>query len=56
MKDLSFYRVAYKTIFGGISALSHKHAVNTNLFSNKFYGWGGEDDDLFHRFVQVIFL
>ena len=29
--------------------------METNLYSNRFYGWGGEDDDLFHRLVDSVY-
>jgi hypothetical protein len=43
------YRLIYGNYFGGVSALSKEQFENVNGFSNSFYGWGGEDDDLFHR-------
>ena len=43
------YRLQYKSYFGGVTALSADQFQAINGFSNSFYGWGGEDDDLFHR-------
>ncbi|GBN31734.1 Beta-1,4-N-acetylgalactosaminyltransferase bre-4 [Araneus ventricosus] len=43
------YRLPYKDIFGGVSALSKKHMEIVNGFSNEFWGWGGEDDDMSNR-------
>jgi len=40
------YRLPYKDIFGGVSALSKEHFKQVNGFSNQFWGWGGEDDDM----------
>ncbi|KAM4719055.1 beta-1,4-galactosyltransferase 1-like [Anableps anableps] len=39
----------YATIFGGVSALSKEQFLKVNGFSNMFWGWGGEDDDLSQR-------
>ena len=43
------YKLPYKTYFGGVSAMSVKHFKLVNGFSNQFWGWGGEDDDMFNR-------
>jgi len=43
------YRLPYKDIFGGVSALSTKHFELVNGFSNQYWGWGGEDDDMSSR-------
>lgn len=43
------YRLPYADIFGGVSALSKKQILKVNGFSNKYWGWGGEDDDLATR-------
>lgn len=37
------------TIFGGVSAISTEHFRLLNGFSNMFWGWGGEDDDMSNR-------
>ena len=44
-----FDRVPYKGIFGGAIALNRHQYENVNGFSNQFYGWGGEDDDMYRR-------
>ncbi|XP_033494292.2 beta-1,4-galactosyltransferase 1-like [Epinephelus lanceolatus] len=46
------FRLPYKTIFGGVSALSKKQFSKVNGFSNTYWGWGGEDDDLYTRITQ----
>ena len=47
----SVSRLPYWRVFGGVSALRTDHFKMINGFSNKFFGWGGEDDDLFSRYV-----
>ena len=47
------YRLSYLTYFGGVTALSKNQMEKSNGFANSFYGWGGEDDDLYHRVVQL---
>lgn len=43
------YVLPYKNIFGGVSAMSAIHFRLVNGFSNQFWGWGGEDDDMSAR-------
>ncbi|CAH1799518.1 unnamed protein product [Owenia fusiformis] len=43
------YRLPYIDIFGGVSAMKREHFEKINGFSNMFWGWGGEDDDLAAR-------
>ncbi|XP_015596917.1 beta-1,4-N-acetylgalactosaminyltransferase bre-4 [Cephus cinctus] len=43
------YRLPYADIFGGVSAMSREHFRLVNGFSNAFWGWGAEDDDMANR-------
>jgi len=43
------FSLPYNTIFGGVTAMTKNQFITLNGFSNKFFGWGGEDDDMFNR-------
>lgn len=43
------YRLPYADLFGGVSAVSREQFRLVNGFSNVFWGWGGEDDDMANR-------
>lgn len=43
------YTLPYIRLFGGVVAIPSDIFVNINGFSNLFYGWGAEDDDLYNR-------
>ncbi|XP_048769557.1 beta-1,4-N-acetylgalactosaminyltransferase bre-4-like isoform X2 [Ostrea edulis] len=43
------YKLPYDAIFGGVSAMTKDQIYFVNGFSNKFSGWGGEDDDMYNR-------
>ena len=47
--DTMNYTLMYDSLFGGVSALSKKHFLQVNGYSNQFWGWGGEDDDMWSR-------
>lgn len=43
------FRLPYADLFGGVSALTKDQFIKVNGFSNMFWGWGGEDDDISSR-------
>ncbi|XP_061645771.1 beta-1,4-galactosyltransferase 3-like isoform X2 [Phyllopteryx taeniolatus] len=47
--DKFAYRLPYLQLFGGAVALTPDQFRKANGFSNKFWGWGGEDDDFGNR-------
>lgn len=50
--DVFDYKVPYDWIFGGAIAILKDQFLSVNGFSNKFFGWGGEDDDFFNRVTR----
>lgn len=51
--DTFRYHLPYRYMFGGAVAILQVHFKKANGFSNKFYGWGGEDDDMYGRIQQM---
>lgn len=47
---LSPCRLPYAGYFGGVSGLSKKQFLKINGFPNEYWGWGGEDDDIYNRY------
>ncbi|CAH8517186.1 unnamed protein product [Schistosoma turkestanicum] len=43
------YILPYKSLIGGVLKISTKHLMQINGYSNGYFGWGGEDDDLEKR-------
>uniref|UniRef100_W5MBF8 Beta-1,4-galactosyltransferase n=1 Tax=Lepisosteus oculatus TaxID=7918 RepID=W5MBF8_LEPOC len=43
------YMLPYNEFFGGVSGLTVEQFRKINGFPNAFWGWGGEDDDLWNR-------
>ncbi|KAG5442698.1 Zinc finger protein containing five transmembrane domains [Clonorchis sinensis] len=51
--DTFKYKTPYKGFFGGVSAISRDQMIRIRGLSNKYYGWGGEDDDLAKRLLHM---
>uniref|UniRef100_A0A668SAY3 Beta-1,4-galactosyltransferase n=1 Tax=Oreochromis aureus TaxID=47969 RepID=A0A668SAY3_OREAU len=47
--DKYMYILPYSEFFGGVSGLTVDQFWKINGFPNAFWGWGGEDDDLWNR-------
>ncbi|XP_073511278.1 beta-1,4-galactosyltransferase 1-like isoform X2 [Phyllobates terribilis] len=47
------FRLPYNTIFGGVVAFTKEQFLKVNGFSNRFWGWGGEDDEMYNRVVAA---
>ncbi|CAL8262463.1 unnamed protein product [Lota lota] len=43
------FRLPYWQFFGGVSAMSKEQFLKINGFPNNYWGWGGEDDDIYNR-------
>ncbi|CAI9553061.1 unnamed protein product [Staurois parvus] len=44
------FGLPYTQYFGGVSALSREQFERINGFPNNYWGWGGEDDDIYNRY------
>lgn len=39
-------------MFGGVTAIRTSQFISINGYSNLYYGWGGEDDDIYERYAM----
>lgn len=47
--EVLLYRLPYKILVGGVFAIRSDHFFRVNGYSNLYWGWGGEDDDMGYR-------
>ncbi|XP_028816484.1 beta-1,4-galactosyltransferase 1 [Denticeps clupeoides] len=43
------FRLPYNQYFGGVSSMGKEQFLKINGFPNNYWGWGGEDDDIYNR-------
>lgn len=46
------FRLPYNQYFGGVSSMSKEQYLKINGFPNNYWGWGGEDDDIYNRLAS----
>ncbi|CAC5410818.1 Beta-1,4-N-acetylgalactosaminyltransferase bre-4,Beta-N-acetyl-D-glucosaminide beta-1,4-N-acetylglucosaminyl-transferase,Beta-1,4-galactosyltransferase 1,Beta-1,4-galactosyltransferase 2,Beta-1,4-galactosyltransferase 3,Beta-1,4-galactosyltransferase 6,Beta-1,4-galactosyltransferase 5,Beta-1,4-galactosyltransferase 4 [Mytilus coruscus] len=51
--DFFNYSLPYKTIYGGVCTMTREHFQKVNGFPNRYFGWGGEDDDTWLRWKML---
>lgn len=49
--DIMRFNLPYYEIVGGVLAIQSEQYKLINGMSNQYYGWGGEDDDLYRRMI-----
>jgi len=48
------YKMPYSTFFGGVTAFSTDDFIGANGYPNVYWGWGGEDDDMYLRVLKQL--
>ncbi|XP_033741721.1 beta-1,4-N-acetylgalactosaminyltransferase bre-4-like [Pecten maximus] len=49
--DEMHYRLKYELLVGGVLAITSEHFQLVNGYSNEYWGWGAEDDDMAYRIL-----
>ncbi|CAF3593672.1 unnamed protein product [Rotaria sordida] len=47
------YKLSYEELIGGVLNIRTEHFLTVNGYSNLYWGWGAEDDDLYYRLKDV---
>ncbi|CAF1071402.1 unnamed protein product [Adineta steineri] len=47
------YKLTYEELIGGVLNIRSDHFLTVNGYSNLYWGWGAEDDDLYYRLKEV---
>ena len=48
------YRLFYSTLFGGVTAFTRSDFLGANGYPTIYWGWGGEDDDMYLRVIKKL--
>ena len=52
--DIYNYTLLYKAYFGGVTAFRRSDILGINGHPTVYWGWGGEDDDIYLRVVKKL--
>ena len=47
------FRLAYENFFGGVTGLTRVQMFQINGLPNVYWGWGGEDDEIWKRVKEA---
>ncbi len=48
------YKLLYPKLFGGVTAFTTDDFIGANGYPNVYWGWGGEDDDMYLRVIKKL--
>ena len=51
--EFIFFTPSLSVVFGGAIAMRKEHCIKANGYSNSYFGWGAEDDDLASRITNA---
>jgi hypothetical protein len=46
------WKLPYAQYFGGVTVFNRESFITVNGYSNEYWGWGAEDDDMYRRVVM----
>ena len=49
---MSVFRLSYNMLVGGVLNMRVEHFQQVNGYSNMYWGWGAEDDDMAYRYKK----
>ena len=47
------YRIKWPMLVGGVMVYRKTHYIQVNGYSNNYWGWGAEDDDMVNEILNL---